>query len=190
MIFLSQIITFFTAWICPKTLQTWSIRHTWRKCHNLLSSSISTIRRRYNQGKCILPYTSHILCCAFKNLISERSLNSAESRDIGHAHFCLRFFVEIYKISQTYVFELLPGHFTDLHQTLHTASLDSPDKKIFWILIFQTILKLLNNNFLQISFQTGSVAYLHIGVSKWHETQVTTSPWAPVALCRVWGNDH
>ena len=41
---------------------------------------------------------------------------------------------------------------------------------------------LLNNNFLQISFQTGSVAYLHIGVSEWHENQVTTSPKGPKAL--------
>ena len=53
-------------------------------------------------------------------------------------------------------------------------------------LIFQTLLKLLNNNFLEISFQTGSVAYLHITASEWHETWVTTSPWAPEALCKGW----
>ena len=49
-------------------------------------------------------------------------------------------------------------------------------------MIFQTILKLLNKNFLYILFKTQSVAYLHIGLSDWHETQVTTSPWATKAL--------
>ena len=46
-------------------------------------------------------------------------------------------------------------------------------KVIERILMVQSILKLLNDNFWQISFQTGSVAYFHIGVSEWHETQVT-----------------
>ena len=31
------------------------------KFDHLLSSSISTIRWRYNQGKCILPYNSHMV---------------------------------------------------------------------------------------------------------------------------------
>ena len=35
---------------------------------------------------------SQTLCCAFKNLISMRSLNCADSHDIGHTHFCLLFF--------------------------------------------------------------------------------------------------
>ena len=43
-------------------------------------------------------------------------------------------------------------------------------------LIFQRILKLLINNFLQILVTTGSVAYLHICVFESHETQVPTSP--------------
>ena len=30
----------------------------------------------------------------------------------------------------TYFFKLLPGDFIDLHETLHTASVDSPDKKL------------------------------------------------------------
>ena len=52
---------------------------------------------------------------------------------------------QIRKISQTYFFEH-QGHFTNFHKTLHTAPVDSPDKKdIKIILIFQTILKLLNN---------------------------------------------
>ena len=51
-----------------------------KKFHNLLSSSISTTRWRDNQGKCVLAYNSHILCRTFKNLISRRSLNCAESR--------------------------------------------------------------------------------------------------------------
>ena len=53
-------------------------------------------------------------------------------------------------------------------------------------MIFQTILKLINNNFLYILLKTQSVAYLHIGLSEWHETQVTASPWATKAL---WKND-
>ena len=82
-------------------------------------------------------------------------------------------------MSQTYFLELLPGNLTE---TLHTASVDSPDKKVIKrIVIFQTILKLLSNNFLHILLKTQSVAYLHIGLSEWHETQVTTSPWATKA---------
>ena len=34
------------------------------------------------------------------------------------------------KMLQTNFFKLLPGDITNLHQTLHTASMDSPDKKI------------------------------------------------------------
>ena len=48
--------------------------------------------------------------------------------------------------------------------------------------MFQTILKLLDNNFLYILLKTRSVEYLHIGLSEWHETQVATSPWATKAL--------
>ena len=56
------------------------------KFHNLLSSSISTTRWSYSQGKCVLAYNSHILCCTFKNLIFTHSLNCPESCDIGQAH--------------------------------------------------------------------------------------------------------
>ena len=72
----------------------------------------------------------YILCCKFKTLISTCSLNCAESRDLGHARFCSPFvfvFSQICKMSQTYFFELLPGDFTDLHDTLYTATMDSPD---------------------------------------------------------------
>ena len=65
---------------------------------------------------------------------------------------------------KTYFFELHPGDFTDLHETWHTESMDPPDKYLLKKnLIGQTILKLFNNNFLQIWFKTGSVAYLHTG---------------------------
>ena len=40
-------------------------------------------------------------------------------------------FPEIRKMLQTYFLELLPGDFTDLLQTLHTASVDSPDRNLF-----------------------------------------------------------
>ena len=59
-------------------------------------------------------------------------------------------------------------------------------KAVKRILIFETILKLLNNNFQYILLKAQSVAYLHNGLSEWHETQVTTSPWATKAL---WRND-
>ena len=43
------------------------------------------------------------------------------------------------------------------------------------------MLKLLNSNFLY---------NLHSGPSEWHETQVTTSPWAPKALCKMLADYH
>ena len=73
--FLSQMFAFFTAWTYPKTHQTWNIYVTpAQKCHKLLSSSISTTRRCYNQEKSVFTCTlSHIqkpyihtlteLCC-------------------------------------------------------------------------------------------------------------------------------
>ena len=74
---LSQMIAFFTAW-------------PWMKIRfyliNLLSSWIFTTRWHYNQGKCVLANTSYIICYTFKNLISMRSLNCAQSGDISHAH--------------------------------------------------------------------------------------------------------
>ena len=50
--------------------------------------------------------------------------------------------------------------------------------KTFYPHIHWTVLKckLLNNNFLYILLKTWNVAYLHIGVSECHETQVNTSP--------------
>ena len=96
--------------------------------------------------------------------ISTSSLNCAECHDIGHAHF----HPPIFSANSRNVANLL----------FRT----SPRKLVKRILIFQTILKLLNNNLLYILLKTQSVAYLHIGVSQWHETQVTTSPWATKAL--------
>ena len=39
-----------------------------------------------------------------------------------------RFFPQIREMSHTYFFKLLPDDFTDLHNILHTTSVDSPDK--------------------------------------------------------------
>ena len=58
------------------------------------------------------------------------SLNCAESQYMPISAYLFFFFREIAEMSQTYFFELLPGDFTDLHGTLHTASVDSPDKKL------------------------------------------------------------
>ena len=67
--FSSQIITFFTTWTYPKLTKLGIYITPARKIHNKLLSSISTIRWRYNQGKCVLAYNSHILCLTFKNCI-------------------------------------------------------------------------------------------------------------------------
>ena len=74
---------------------------------------------------------------------------------------------------KTYFFKLLISNFTDLHPTLHVASVDPLDKKnIKRILIFQRILKLLKNNFLYILVKTRSVAYLDKITSNYHNTFV------------------
>ena len=67
--------------------------------------------------------------------MSTRSLNSAESCDLGHTHFHLLFFSQIGKMSQTYFFELLPGNFTKFARNFAQS--------ICGLLILQTILKLL-----------------------------------------------
>ena len=181
--FLSQMIVFFTAWICPQTHQLEIYVTPARKCHNPLSSSISTTRWRYNQGKCILAYNSHILCCTFKNLIFTRSLNCTETRDIGHAHFHLLFFPANSWNVANLLFQTPPRRFHRFPRNfVHSICGLSWQKGIKTILIFETILNLINNNFLSILLKTRSVAYLHIGLSEWYETQVTTSPWATKVL--------
>ena len=87
-----------------------------------------SMKSSYNQGKCVLAYNSHLLCGTVKNLICTHSLNCAESRDIGHAHFC--FFPANLGNDTNLFFELLAGNFTDLQETLHTASVGTPDKKV------------------------------------------------------------
>ena len=133
---------------------------------NVLLSSISTTRQRSNQGKCILAHNSHLLYPRSKPLYPRVHwivLNLVKTAmPISANHF----FPQICKMSQTYFFKLLPGDFTYLHQTFYTASVDSPDRKLLKLLVFQTILKLLNNNFLYILLNTQNVAYVHIGVSK------------------------
>ena len=75
-------------------------------------------------------------------------------------------------MSQTYYFKLLPGHFTDFHETLYTASVDSPDKKLlkeFWY--SKQYNKLLNNNSLYILLETQSVVSPHWSVQmKWNSS--------------------
>ena len=44
--------------------------------------------------------------------------------------FSDNFFPQICKMLQTYFFKLLQGDFSNLHKTLHTASVDPPDKKL------------------------------------------------------------
>ena len=113
------------------------------KLYNLLLLWISTTRWRYNQGKCILVYNPHILCHTFKNLISTHSVNCAESRGKATPISACCFFFFFCKMTKTYFFELLPGDFSNLHGTWHTASVDPPDKKVIKrISIDHTILKL------------------------------------------------
>ena len=94
-----------------------------------------------------------------------RSVNCAESRGIGHAHFRLPFFFATLQKVENLLFRTPPREFHRFARNL-ALSFCGPSWQNFIkrILIGHTILKLLNNNFLQIWFQTGSVAYLHIGV--------------------------
>ena len=86
------------------------------KCHYLLSSSISTSRWNYNQGKCILAYNSHILCRIFKNLISTRwivlNLVIYATSISGPG-----FFPAYLRNGANLLFQVLPGHFTNFHHT-------------------------------------------------------------------------
>ena len=179
---------------CLNMHQNWpNLEYTHHKnCDNLLSSSISTTRWCYNQGNCILAYESHKLCHTFKNFISMRSLNCVESRHIGHAHFRL-LFIFFHKFAKCCkpTFSKSSQVFTPMCTKLCTQHLWTllTKKNIKRILIFQTILKLLNNC-LYILLKTQSVAYLHIGLSQWHETQVITSPWATKALSKVLLDDY
>ena len=90
------------------------------------------------------------------------------------------------------LFRSPPRPFTNFYRTVRATSVDSPDKmllKEFWY-SKKKILNLLNNNFLYILLKTQSVAYLHSCLSEWHETQLTTSPWDPEALCKMLADDH
>ena len=154
-----------------------------------LSLWISTTKWHYNRGKCVLPHNSHILYRTFKNLMSTRSLDCVESCDKGHAHSCK--FAKCHKPT----FSNSSQAISLICMKLRTQHLWTLLTKSFFFFffsssIFQTILKLSNNNFLHISFQSGSLAYLHIGASEWHQTQFTTSPWAPEARCKFLADYH
>ena len=155
-----------------------------KKCHNRLSSSISTSRWCYNQGKCILVYNSHILCRTFKNLICTRSLNCAESCDIGPFHK----FAKCRKPTFSNSSQLFSQISTKLC-TQHLHYLDSPDKNLLKNVDIPNNTQVVKLNFLYILLKTHSVGYLHIGLSEWHETQVTTSPWATKALWKNYLTD-
>ena len=76
------------------------------------------------------------------------------------------FFFRKCEMSQTHFFELLPGNFTNLHETLHTAPLDYCSQNgVQRKSRFNTMAKLGIHIFLAKITRTGSVAYLHIGVS-------------------------
>ena len=118
MIFLLQIISFFTAWTHLRTHQTWNIRHTCWK--NSSSSPISTTSWRYNQGKCVLPYNSHILCRTFRTfsprvywIVPISAFFSANSRNVANL-----------------LFRTPPGDFTSLHETLQVAAVDRTYQKL------------------------------------------------------------
>ena len=141
------------------------ISHLPKKCQNLLSSSISTTRWCYNQGKCVLAYNSYFVTHSKTLYPCVHWIVESSAIDPFLPTIFSRKFAICHKPTFS---ELLPGNFTYFHQTLHTASVDSWQEVIKRILIFQTILKLLNNNFLYILLKTQSVAYLHIGLSEWH----------------------
>ena len=150
-----------------------------------------TSRWRYYQEKTFFANYSHIIWCTLLNIISICSLNTAEPCDVGHAHVRTEFpFANSPNVANL-LFRTPPRQFHQFAQNFaHSICGPFWQKVIKRILICQRILKLLNNNFLWIRVKTGSVAYLHIGVSKWRETEDTTSPWAPKALCKILAHDH
>ena len=106
-------------------------------------------------------------------------------------HFCLCFFRKNLQNDTNLLFRTPPRQFHRCARNfVHSICWPSWQKAIKRILIAQRLLKLLNNNFLQIWFKTGIPAYVHTDVYEWHETQFTTSPWAPKALCKISGSDH
>ena len=144
-------IAFFTALTYPKTHQTWNILH------------ISTKRWHYNWGKCVLGYNSYTLSHIHKSYIHMfpewyrprpflPTVFSTNLRTISNLHFR----------TPPRLFHRFAPNFA------HSICGLSWQKVIKRILIFQTILKLLNNNFLYILLKTRSVGYLHIGLSEWH----------------------
>ena len=126
-------------------------------------------------------FITHILCRTFKNLICTRSLNCAESCDIGPFHK----FAKCRKPTFSNSSQLFSQISTKLC-TQHLHYLDSPDKNLLKNVDIPNNTQVVELNFLYILLKTHSVGYLHIGLSEWHETQVTTSPWATKAL---WKND-
>ena len=168
--FLSQLIAFFTAWTYPKTHQTWNLAHTYQKM--LL---IPTTRWSNNQGKCILPHNSRIIY-----------------HTLCHKPY-VHVFPELCWVSWYRPCPFPPTVFFCKFAIYHKPTFSPICMKLckqhLWILLTKSSwsnFDISNNtqviNFLQILLQTGSVAYLHISLSEWHETQATTTPWAPGVL--------
>ena len=145
-------IAFFTAWTYPKTHQTCNMSHlskNFRLYCQLQFPPLGGARIKESAFWLI----THILCLTFKNLISRRSLNCSESLDIGHAHFHQPFFSPPANARNVanLLFRTTPRRFYWFAPNFaHSICGLYWQRVIKIILIFQTILKLLNNNFLYI----------------------------------------
>ena len=131
-------ITFFTAWTCLKTHQTWNISH------NFI-----------------------IYCCP-----EFPPLGGAIIKESVFWLITPIYFVTHSKIFFFFFCKFMTHckpPFSNSSQAISPICVDPRNK---------------------ILVKTGSVAYLHSGVSEWHETQVTTFPLAPKALCNSLGDDH
>ena len=120
------------------------------------------------------------------------SVVCTESRGIGHAHFHLPFFFFFFADFQNVKNLLFWTPLWWFHQfarnLTHSIYRPSWQKVIKRLLIGQLILKLLNNNFLQIWLKTESVAYPHwCGLMTWNSGYYfPMSPWGPVQNFRWW----
>ena len=137
----------------------------WKKHYLLFYSSLIYCRSEFPPlgGAVISVFWLMTLCRTLKNLISMRSLNCDEPPGIGHAHS--RLLANSQNVENLLV-RTPPRRFHRFTRNLAILTITGPSwQKVFKrLLIGQMILKLLNNNFLQIWFKTGSVAYRHIGV--------------------------
>ena len=147
-----------------------------KKLYYLLSLWILTTRWCYSQGKYVLANKSPIL---------RRTFNRWYRPD---PFLSLFFFSANAQNVTNLFFQTLPrqfhGYAPNFAHSIFGLSLTEWRERKSW---FNTIPKLGINNFLTKIAKIVSVAYLHIGVSDWHETWVDTATHS-LRLCVKFGD--